>query len=386
MSGAERVLFEQSTMLAARGHHVDILTRRLTNHPSDHSLIQNVTEWRYLVNQKNAISFFASTLRNGRRLFETLNDAHHYDCINFHQPFSAFAVNRSHASRKIRKVYTCHSLSFEEYVSRNAKPHSFSEKMMHLFHRAARKWIERKALNAANRIIVLSQYTRDKLINVHGIQLNKVVVIPGGIDLARFRPAADKRMVRERLGLPRGKTILLTVRGLEPRMGIENLIRAMQDVVKSMPDIYLIIGGAGPLKDELVSMSRRLNLDHHIEFTGFIPENILPEYYQASDIFILPTIELEGFGLVTLEALASGTPILGTPVGGTKEILGKFDKSFLFQDISHESISRLITDKCHEYRNQTGKWQKDSRRCREFVEKNYSWDANVDATERVFDA
>lgn len=384
MSGAERVLFEQSTMLAARGHHVDILTRRLTNHPADHSLIQNVTEWRYLVNQKNAISFFASTLNNGRRIFEMLNDAYHYDCINFHQPFSAFAVNRSHASRRIRKFYTCHSLSFEEYVSRNAKPHSFSEKMMHLFHRAARKWIERKALNAANRIIVLSQYTCDKLMNAHDIPLNKVVVIPGGIDLARFHPAADKRMVRERLGLPNGKLILLTVRGLEPRMGIENLIRAMQDIVKSVPDIYLIIGGTGLLKDELVSMSRRLNLDRHAEFTGYIPEEALPEYYRAADIFVLPTIELEGFGLVTLEALASGTPVLGTPVGGTKEILGGFDKSFLFQDISHESISKLVIEVCHGYRNQPGKWQDDSVRCRHFAEKHYSWKTNIDATERVF--
>ena len=178
--------------------------------------------------------------------------------------------------------------------------------------------------------------------------------------------------------------ILLTVRNLVPRMGLENLILAMQDIVKSVPDIHLIIGGTGPLKDELLSLRRRLNLDQHIHFTGFIPEDVLPEYYRAADIFVLPTVELEGFGLVTLEALASGTPVLGTPVGGTKEILGGFDKSFLFQDISHESISRLITDKCHEYRNQPDKWQLDSQRCRHFAEKYYSWERNVAATEALF--
>ncbi len=63
-------------------------------------------------------------------------------------------------------------------------------------------------------------------------------------------------------------------------MGIENLIRAMQEVAKSIPDIYLIIGGSGPLKEQLAMTSRRLNLDHLIRFTGFIPEEDLPEYYR----------------------------------------------------------------------------------------------------------
>jgi glycosyltransferase involved in cell wall biosynthesis len=167
-------------------------------------------------------------------------------------------------------------------------------------------------------------------------------------------------------------------------MGIENLIRAMQEIVKSVPNIVLIIGGAGPLKDDLTMVCRRLNLDQHIHFAGFIPEAALPEYYQAADIFVLPTIELEGFGLVTLEALASGTPVLGTPVGGTQEILSRFDSRFLFQDTRHESISRLIIETCQEYRNQPDKWQLDSRQCRLFAEKYYSWETNVASTEHLF--
>lgn len=242
----------------------------------------------------------------------------------------------------------------------------------------------KKALSASDQVIVLSRYTLDKLSNSHRISLEKIIVIPGGTDLVRFHPAADKRMVRERRGLPRGKTILLTVRGLEPRMGIENLIIAMQEIAKLVPDIYLIIGGTGPLKDDLAMLSRRLNLDHYIHFTGFIPEDALPEYYQAADIFVLPTIELEGFGLVTLEALASGTPVLGTPVGGTQEILSRLDRRFVFPDASPESISRLIIDFCHKYRNQPDTWQSDSLRCRQFAEKYYSWEMNVVETEYLF--
>jgi glycosyltransferase involved in cell wall biosynthesis len=384
IGGAERVLFEQTTRLAARGHDVHILTRRLPAHRSDDDVIQNVREWRYLVNQNDAISFFLSTLRNGKRLFETISKANNFDCINFHQPFSSFAVMRSDSCKKIRKVYTCHSLAFEEYASRNAKPNSFAKKIVHSLHLASRKWIEKKVLKQSDLIVVLSRYTRDKLLNIYKVPDEKIAVIPGGIDLVRFYPASDKRTLRERLHLPQEKTILLTVRNLVQRMGIENLIIAMQEIVKSVPEIVLIIGGTGPLKDDLASLSYRLNLDQNIHFTGFIPEAALPEYYQAADIFVLPTIELEGFGLVTLEALASGTPVFGTPVGGTQEILSRFDSRFLFKDISHESISGLIIKTCQEYRNQPDKWQLDSQRCRQFAEKYYSWETNVAATERLF--
>lgn len=384
ISGAERVLFEQTTRLAARGHHVHILTRRLKNHSADEAVIQGVHEWRYPVNQNSAASFFESTLRNGKRLFENLHDTYCFDCINFHQPFSAFAALRSDACKKIRKVYTCHSLSFEEYVSRNARPRSLARRMIYLLNRTLRKWLEKQVLNKSDLIVVLSQYTRDKISNIHNIPIEKIAVIPGGIDLVRFHPAADKTAVRDRLELPREKMILLTVRDLEPRMGIENLIRAMPDIAKSIPDIHLIIGGRGPLKDHLVTLSNRLHLDRHIQFVGFIPEDDLPAYYQSSDIFVLPTIELEGFGLVTLEALASGIPVLGTPVGGTQEILSRFDRKFLFKDSSAESISRSIIERCREYRDQQNKWQSDSLRCRHFAEEYYSWKVNINAIERLF--
>ncbi|HLA28918.1 MAG TPA: glycosyltransferase family 4 protein [Syntrophales bacterium] len=382
--GAERVLYEQTTRLAARGHDVHILTRRLPAHHSDDDMIQNVREWRYRVNQNNAISFFASTLPNGRRLFEALSNANKFDCINFHQPFSAFAVMRSASCNNVRKVYTCHSLAFEEYASRNARPSSFIKEIIRSFRIASIQWIEKSVLSRADHVVALSRYTRGKLISKYGIPLNKIAVIPGGVDLVRFHPASDKRAARERLHLPQGKTILLTVRNLVQRMGMENLILAMADTVKSAPDVYLIVGGTGHLKGDLEMTSRRLHLDHHIHFSGYIEETVLPEYYRAADVFVLPTVQLEGFGLVTLEALASGVPVLGTPVGGTQEILSRLDRKFLFPGVSPESISRLIIDFYHKYRNQPDTWRRDSLLCRQFAEKYYSWEMNVEETERLF--
>ncbi|MBU0768139.1 MAG: glycosyltransferase family 4 protein [Proteobacteria bacterium] len=102
-----------------------------------------------------------------------------------------------------------------------------------------------------------------------------------------------------------------------------------------------------------------------------------------ADFFILPSRGLEGFGLVTLEAMASGVPVLGTPVGGTPEILGKFYSNFLFKDTSADSMADLIAEKYRIIKEHPEKWAKISKRSRKFVEKHYSWDRNIDALEAV---
>ena len=383
IGGAERVLYEQSARLARKGHHVHVLTRRLPELNSYHETIQGVHEWRYETDRQNALSFLKSTVLNGRQLFEELQQKHPFDCINFHQPFSAYGVIQSPMSRSIRKVYTCHSLSFEEYQSRNPKPQSMTEKATFQANIQGRKRIEKKALAASEKIITLSDFTKDKLCNTYGILSDKIVVIPGGIDLARFYPVADKMRIRKRLNIPTDHMILLSVRNLVPRMGLENLIHAMKDVVSNIKNAYLLIGGSGPLKEELVALTRKLGLENHIHFTGFIPEDDLPDYYRASDLFILPTLELEGFGLVTLEALASGTPVLGTPVGGTVEILQKFDPRYIFRSTKAEDMSGLIVETCLRFKENPVQWERPSAHCRRFVEQNYSWGKNVDDLESV---
>jgi glycosyltransferase involved in cell wall biosynthesis len=102
-----------------------------------------------------------------------------------------------------------------------------------------------------------------------------------------------------------------------------------------------------------------------------------------ADIFVLPTLELEGFGLITLEALASGTPVLGTPVGGTVEILSKLNSRYLFKDTSPESMAELIIQICREFKDNPALRQGVSDQCRLFAEKNYSWKKNVDSLENL---
>ncbi|MBW6486198.1 MAG: glycosyltransferase family 4 protein [Syntrophobacterales bacterium] len=383
IGGAERVLFEQTTRLAERGHLVHILTRRLPRHSSDTSVIRGVTEWHYHVSTQNAVSFWISTLKNAGELFERLQMENHYDSINFHQPFSAYAVIRSRLSKEIRKTYTCHSLSFEEYRSRNALPPFGAKRIFFFLQIALRRWIEKRVLSKSARIIVLSSYTAEKLVRNYAAPRKKIAIVPGGIDLVRFAPPRDKNAAQELLGLPPGKFVMLTVRNLVSRMGLENLLLAMVEVLKKCPDSLLVIGGTGPLEERLKTLAQDLKINDHLLFKGFIPEDELPDYYRAADIFVLPTVDLEGFGLVTLEALASGTPVLGTPVGGTNEILKRFDSDFLFKSPVPEDMAELMIKICSLYKKNPEKQNMDSVHCRRFAQEHYSWEANVTATEEI---
>lgn len=384
LGGAERVLLEQATRLSERGHEIHIITRKLPIHSSSYENIKNVHEWRYDINKKNSFLSLVSTILNCQKLFRQISQKISIELINFHQPFSAFAINLLKDTQKIKKSYTCHSLAFEEYETRNPKPSNIFPRIIYTINSHLRRRIEKYGISKCDLIVVLSEYTKDKLFEHYKIKPEKIHIIPGGVDLSKFEFKENKLAIRKQLGLSEEKFILFTVRNLVPRMGLENLIYAMKEIVKYAKDIYLIIGGKGELREELSSLISDLNLTDFVKLQGFIPSEELPHYNQAADFFILPTKYLEGFGLVTVEAMACGTPVLGTPVGGTKEILNKFNPGFLFKDTNPESIADLILEKYKYYKDEPDEYKQLSRKCRVFVENNYPWERNIEKTETLF--
>jgi glycosyltransferase involved in cell wall biosynthesis len=382
IGGAERVLFEQSTRLSSGGHSVHLITRRLPEHRAERETIQGVEEIRCAFEQKGGLRSTTETWRQARRHMVRLHEQLYVDCLNIHQPLTAFGLISQAAALGISCVYTCHSLSAEEYLSRHTGCGP-AGRLLRRMRADVRNWIEGRVLRRCNRIIALSSYTQEKLRRVHGIPNDRVEVVPGGVDLVRFHPAGDKTAARKELSIPEDRFVLLTVRNLVPRMGLDRLILAMQEVANRIPHILLVIGGHGPLHDELLARVNRLGLIGHVRMPGFIPEETLVRYYQMADLFVLPSLDLEGFGMVTLEALACGLPVLGTPVGGTREILTRWDASFLLSDGRPQSMAQGIIG-CHRRLDaRDGETAAISRNCREFVENNYSWDCNVAALESI---
>jgi glycosyltransferase involved in cell wall biosynthesis len=243
------------------------------------------------------------------------------------------------------------------------------------------KWLEKRILRKADKAIVLSRYMLEKVSEIHSYPKTRLIKIPGGVDLNRYvLPIEGKHHVKESLGLLRDRTVFLTVRNLVPRMGLENLIEAFNqsDILRGKG--LLLIGGKGFLEKQLKRKVQDYALQNAIHFLGHIPEEKLPQMYQAANFFVLPTSKLEGFGLVILEAMASGTPVLGTPVGGIPEIIAPFDRSLLFGGIGWQPIKNKMEEVISDTPRNI-KWS--SQACRDYVEENFSWQRVADTFEQI---
>lgn len=179
--------------------------------------------------------------------------------------------------------------------------------------------LERSVYRRAARCIVLSGAFRDVLHQRYAVPAERIRVVPGGVDAARFAIAEPPRAARERLGWDPDRPTVLAVRRLRRRMGLEDLIEAMDTVRQAVPEALLLVAGSGPLAPDLQARIDAAGLGAHVRLLGFVPDADLPLAYRAADLTVVPTVALEGFGLITLESLAAGTPVLVTPVGGLPE-------------------------------------------------------------------
>jgi glycosyltransferase involved in cell wall biosynthesis len=144
--------------------------------------------------------------------------------------------------------------------------------------------------------------------------------LPLGVTVARFADGLGRDAARARLGLE-GPTVLC-VRRLVARMGLDLLVTAFATVLDRHPGAVLAIAGRGYQRGALERRVRQLGIAPAVRFLGFVPDEELPLWFRAADLFVLPSVSLEGFGMVTLEALAAGTPVLATPIGASPEVLG----------------------------------------------------------------
>jgi glycosyltransferase involved in cell wall biosynthesis len=201
--------------------------------------------------------------------------------------------------------------------------------------------LERFVYRRADRFIVLSSAFKD-LLTGYGVDAARVSVIPMGIDCDFFKPATDRRAVRDAFGWPAEATIFFTARRLINRVGVLELLKAASLVRAAHPNFMLKIAGKGPLRAELETMIASHGLANCVELLGFVNEDDLVRCYQASDVTILPTQALEGFGTIISEALACGTPVIVTPIGGMPEAVAPLGKDLIARSASAQDIAERI--------------------------------------------
>jgi glycosyltransferase involved in cell wall biosynthesis len=190
--------------------------------------------------------------------------------------------------------------------------------------------VETRVYRRADRFVVLSEAFADVLIRCYGIKPQDIRIVPGSVDLDRFNVPVTRNEARMALGWPTDRPILLSIRRLAARMGLDRLIAAMLVLVRTQPDVLLCIAGQGPLASALRQQIADNGLQNHVHLLGFLSEEALPLAYRAADINVVPTAALEGFGLTAAEALAAGTPSMVTPVGGLPEVVAELSPSLVF--------------------------------------------------------
>lgn len=184
----------------------------------------------------------------------------------------------------------------------------------------AREHFEEEFCNRVHHIVTISESIRQDIHGYYGTPLSKISTILGtGIDTKIFKPSLDAgEKVREKL--PSSDYVVLTVTNFEPIKGVHFLVNAMKDIVEEFPQTHFLFVGDGTQRKTLQSMVSKQRLEKNATFTGHVDYASLPAYYNASDVFVRPSL-WEGLGYVFLESLACGTPVVGTMVGGIPEVV-----------------------------------------------------------------
>lgn len=376
---SKTVLFETEGLLA-RGHEVVAVSRRLRPEHPLYEARDGYDLHRYVAPAMGSLlgpAYPLATFANLPRLLRRLCRNHAFDVAYVNNVFQAAAFLNSGCELPL--IYVFHASAYRE-VEIDLRQGKYG-KMSWLarFVNSKVRPLERRVLDAADAIVVRSEFMRSEMQELYGERNGqKIGRIPLGIDTRRFVFAKDTLQARAELGLPSARPILLTVRRLVARTGVENLILAMKDVIEEFPDALLLVVGKGYMEAALRALVQTMGLENNVIMLGFVPDDSLAKYYQAADLFVLPTQAYEGFGLSTLEALASGTPVVATPVGANPEVIGPLDIGFVLQGIDASSIKigicRWLRRSCD------GKWRE---RYHNYCTENFSRDRICEQIESV---
>lgn len=204
----------------------------------------------------------------------------------------------------------------------------------------AKRAVERAVYRRASTVVVLSEAFGRVVVGRYGVEASRVRVIPPGVDLVRFHPG-DRGAARAALGFG-DVFVAVTARRLDARMGLDVLLDAWASVQRVRPGSVLYIAGEGRERDQLEAQRCRLPEPEGVRLVGRVTDDELVTLYQAADVSVVPTRSLEGFGLVTLESMACGTPPIVTDVGGLPDGVVGLDSSLVVPAEDPEALATRI--------------------------------------------
>lgn len=205
------------------------------------------------------------------------------------------------------------------------------------------------ALHHADLILAVSNYTRDRLLKEQNLDPDKVVLLPCTFDSNRFTIAPKSPILLKQYGLNPEQPVILTVARLaksEQYKGYDKILQALPQIRETLPDIHYMIVGKGDDRPRIEQLIVQLELQENVTLTGFVPDEQLCDYYNLCDVFAMPS-KKEGFGIVYLEALACGKPVLGGNQDGAIDALCHGELGALVHPDDVEEIGQTLIKILH---------------------------------------
>lgn len=340
-SGSVRLAYDEAVYLARMGHEVWIVTQDADGSQPEYAQHDDLHVLHYTSPVMGTFNPRRTHIHQQltRELLERYLPA--VDVVHGHAPLQYDGALLLYGNQP-RRCYSVHSpVKLEMQAS--SRGENAIRKMYYTLNGQINHQVERRCLESSDVITSDSAYTRTILGEIHSPEIKaRTQVVPGWVDVERYQIAQDRTALKQQFGWREDVPLLFTLRRLVPRNGIDRLIRALHLVKASGRRFQMIIGGRGPLADDLKQLSESLDLSDSVQFIGFVADDVLPLMYAACDVFVLPTAELECFGLITLEAFAAGRPVLATPVGAIPEVMNPIEPTWLARNATPEAIADLI--------------------------------------------
>jgi phosphatidylinositol alpha-1,6-mannosyltransferase len=209
-------------------------------------------------------------------------------------------------------------------------------------------WAIARIGRSVDALTYLGDFTRGEIAKaLNPDSIEKLVRIAPGIDTEHFTPRSDAQVLRQSLGLV-DKKVIVSVGRLVHRKGQDVLIAAMPEIITSIPDAHLLLIGEGPYKQELEKRIKNLGLANRVTFVGRVQYEELPRYICVGDVFAMPSrsrlagLEVEGLGIVYLEASACGLPVIGGISGGAPDAVLQGETGFAVDGTSAQEVARAV--------------------------------------------
>jgi N-acetylglucosaminyldiphosphoundecaprenol N-acetyl-beta-D-mannosaminyltransferase len=363
VGGSARVAAATAKALAKRGHEVTVLAPRAAGKPVESH------EGGLLVRRKLPRSSLPQTVTDFAAAWRAGGGPEQFDVALAHQPTVAAGLAAAGVGAPLVTVFHASPAREARYLA-SRRPGTVEGVAARALAPLLAS-LERLALRRSARVLVLSEYSRSLAIAGRPWLEPKISLVSGGVDAEEFSPGDGVLAARARLGLDPAGPLLFAARRLEPRMGLDVLLQALT----RLPSAQLAVAGAGRIESQLTDLARELGVSNRVSFLGRISEESLRDWYRAADVVVMPTAAYEGFGLATVEALASGTPVVATPVGANPELLRPLDERLVADGADADSLAAALARVLPLVGPEL------SVRCRAYAESSFAWDGVTAAWE-----